>query len=844
MTAVAYDAVMAAHRRRVALGRWLAIAAWLIAVSSAAANDGCIDPTRLPELTLQLTIRNGSLAVDRTKSGLDLRGHEAQFLGRSEAQWQQELLDYADRVLASRGSLLRQLVLSTDAESTLPSAARIAEVDARLAEHALRNSGTARLVAQSLDWGDAQAVYPPWAKALDSQGLPWARGEGTLSAVWTRVARHAFVDGPLLGMDLREVDSELDQQRQQRRHRGILSFVVAPPFVADAEARKLRPMANPQQWERLRPGLADDVLAPFNGQLWHRDQLLSRLQDYMALRGVELKAWRRHDEQDVLCGVVVEESEPKGHPGVVPMRPRAGQTSGSGRVLLGSDPLPAAVYIVAGPTQRDLAMRVLYLLLPSEDFRRLRADPARYLEGVREDWLLKPDGSDRAEAWRMRVDEGPGRELRFAGMLMTRRALAERLQRLALLDYQARIDRVVDVIPARRSSENDRELARRREGFLIAEPVHVPLDAATPQPPGDKREGTLDVSELGDVAAPKPLAEAARVPSRRRHHLKLGVEHRSGKPLRGFGSFHRDGVSDDDTVAVEFGHNGQLQGSAAYERDFVGFDTIGRRLQLSARVYSDFSPDRVVEAQRADVRRTGAEVSGVIDLWRDWRDSFGQAEIGLSRQRNETFVRGTTTGDDVTWLRRVDLSLTLARSQPGTAAAAHDAVIVSTSLAQGDAGSFRRGSIALHRHQFIGFFDRLDLRFYARGVSSRAPPAEWPSFGGEESVRGLREDLATGRSLWALQSEWWMPVPWKTDNERLASLLRRQIALAAWVDTGAIHRPTTAIERRHTVIGLGLRYSQSDELTMRLDVARPVAGVAADQRRLRVLFTVSARPRL
>jgi hypothetical protein len=223
---------------------------------------------------------------------------------------------------------------------------------------------------------------------------------------------------------------------------------------------------------------------------------------------------------------------------------------------------------------------------------------------------------------------------------------------------------------------------------------------------------------------------------------------------------------------------------------------------------------------------------------------LGQAEVGLTRKRVETTGRDGKGSTDHSWMRSADLALTVSRSQPGTARSAHDAAVVLASFANADAGAYQRGSIALHHHSFIGFFDRVDLRLFARAVSQHAPASEWPSMGGEESVRGLHEDLATGRSLWALQAEWWTAVPGTPRDEKLASLLRRQLALAAWVDTGGIDRPTIAIGRRLTALGIGLRFNQSDELTMRLDLGRPVMGIPSDQRRLRLLFTVSVRPRL
>lgn len=363
---------------------WLCrLALALISASPAFAEDTCLRPEGLPELTVQLRIEQGKFAVDRAspKSRLDLKEFGVKFKDWSPAQLQTELFDYVDRSLAARGTVLRQLVLSTDAESVVPSPERIAEIDAGIAQRASVDAATRSLMSRTSPWDAALNELPQWSTELNQLGLPWAQGEGSVGEVWRRLALQAFGDGPLLSMDLREPSKQeikenptVLQARQRRQLMGVLSFVVSPPFDAD-DGSKLRPSENRVQWERLRSGFADDVLAPFDGQLWRRADMLRRAEDYMALRGVELRAWRRFDEQDVLCNVATAQDEPQGYPGIVLIRPGALQDKGAGKIIVSSDPLPAAVYVVAGADQLKLALRALYLLLPSSDFTRVRADP-------------------------------------------------------------------------------------------------------------------------------------------------------------------------------------------------------------------------------------------------------------------------------------------------------------------------------------------------------------------------------------------------------------------------------------------------------------------------------------
>jgi hemolysin activation/secretion protein len=119
-----------------------------------------------------------------------------------------------------------------------------------------------------------------------------------------------------------------------------------------------------------------------------------------------------------------------------------------------------------------------------------------------------------------------------------------------------------------------------------------------------------------------------------------------------------------------------------------------------------------------------------------------------------------------------------------------------------------------------------DLRALGDWSSEDTPWSQRPTLGGEESVRGYRLDAFVGRSVWALQTEVWLPVfrCIRLENEALDKLWRRNLHLAAFADVGGVQGTVDDSDGFKAGAGLGLRVDLSDEVTLRLDWAQALTG--------------------
>ena len=609
--------------------------------------------------------------------------------------------------------------------------------------------------------------------------------------------------------------------------------------------RPLVPSTNVAEWERLIPGLVAHVVQPRECKLWYRDRIIEPAQDYLEVRGISVQPLRhRHDEQETSALVLASPAKP-GVAGIAPEMPAFARENFGGRIHLAPDPLIEHVYVELDPADRATLHRVLYLLLPSSDLARVLDRPREYLCVAEALWKDPVPPSNRRPATvRLALAEGPGAALQFAGEFMTRRALADRLQRLGVIGYEARL-----------ALQRDEPAKRRTYASLIVAPLEGAAAAAVesvaaelpacPSLESRTREDVaaiepLSTTENADIVRPasdtaaKPLAASTE----RRHRLDLGAEYQAGKPLLATLEFSRIGLTKEDTWSVRLGQQSQASGAFAYSRDFFAFDTLRRRLQLSVRGFSDFTPDRSLAGSPADTRSGGGEVSGALDLWRDEAGSFSRLDLTLSD--HETEVTPTSAPASRSRIRLAQAAWQVAKSWQRTPASDHIDATLSLANGRADGRRFSKSGIDLAYHRFVGALTRWDLRVHARAVSNAAPATEWPAFGGDDSVRGYRADAASARQTWALQNEYWMPLPWAPESASLARVLRRSVALAFIADLGGLADSQSTLSGRKASVGAGLRYVYSDNVTMRLDWARPVGAVARDDRRNRLYFSVSS----
>jgi hypothetical protein len=156
----------------------------------------------------------------------------------------------------------------------------------------------------------------------------------------------------------------------------------------------------------------------------------------------------------------------------------------------------------------------------------------------------------------------------------------------------------------------------------------------------------------------------------------------------------------------------------------------------------------------------------------------------------------------------------------------------------GSEPSYRRLRFEAGYHQLLPAAVEADFRFHGGAASGSTPVFELPSFGGEESVRGFRADDALGRRLWALQSEFWIPLPRVGDpSSRTWEFLRRNVWLAPFYDSGGVFDRLAPTGGFRQGVGAGVRLSVQGAL-LALDWAYGSGRGASGDGRGRLYFTV------
>lgn len=826
---------------------------WLSLPAGAQDRAEAIAP---PVFSVQVELREGRVAVVQDSERIDWRDERARQVfeacGLGDDALRSELGAYLRAQFAARPRALEELL------DTRTHPARLRE----LALLAARDPATEQLWHGNLPWGAAAALTGQWSRARRSEGATLVSHDLALASVFSALHENnrALAEGPLLPI---VDDSDLTRVRQ-----GWMDFALAPPL----RDIKLRTTANVAQWQRLRGALAEHALEDQRCRLWFRPRIADALQDMLEVRGMATSTLLSAKDLKDSRALGTASTAAQEHANIRISRPHWGDTQAiapgqqpgvGGRILLEPDPLIAAVYL-RGPLAS--VQRALYLLLPSDDAARVRQDPRRYLCAAEAVWLPQ---DPRPPAVQLPLDDAmpgiQGSTLAIAGRYITRGVLAERAQRLAAIGYTARLAMFHErLAPDAAALKARGESPMQHLALLIVEPATPSdADAASAAAPADlpvcatprdapKARPECPVGESGEHCAPRaqaleaqpadpgaapatPRQQRARQPPR--NHLEAGAEWRAGRPLRWGGEYRRDGLTPGDQIVVGLGQQRQASGNLSYSGDFVGFAALGRRLQVTARVYSEFTPERAIDASLPDERQQGAALRGVLDLWRDRAGSFGQAEFGVARSR----ARLTGAGQDIDTpsTTLVDARIAFARSDEGTPASLHTEAQLGLARGRFDGAGFGKLSAEASAQGLVGRLDRWLVRAQWARLSGSAPRTEYLAFGGPDSVRGYREEQATGRRVWVVQAEYWRPLPWLPADEGLARLLRRSVAMALFADVGALAASPTGFAGTKSAAGLGLRWRYGSLLTLRLDVARPLGSVAHADRGTRLQFGVS-----
>jgi hypothetical protein len=462
----------------------------------------------------------------------------------------------------------------------------------------------------------------------------------------------------------------------------------------------------------------------------------------------------------------------------------------------------------------SLAQRIAYEALPERVFRAFRRKGRERMNVPLDEEATKRE-IDLSELVSDAENNPPG-STPFQLPPVDTSALAEIQQQLlplhhtaSLFDFkpnEALFDLVIDPTTAQQGAGSE------------ANPVLGTAETPPNAPETTARPGAAaDVQPSPVAAAATPNPKRSGNPPRQQQHNFLGggFEYRPGQGIRALGSYQRSDTLGVDVFGIELGGAGGGFSTAHYSRDYLFFDTLGRRLSLDLVGGSDFEQQRILDNVPTDERRTGGALR--FDL-EGFRDLAGQHLSFFLEARHET-VRLTAAEPEktprvetVTQLNTIDAGLAYSWRRTLTRHPAN--VRIESALRFGIGLSetepaFRRLRIAAHYHQSIAGPVEVESRLQSRTATEKTPVFELPSLGGEDSVRGFRTDESLGGRLWAWQSELWFPVLGSGAPSKFRDFVRRNVRLAALYDLGGAYRLaprlSAMLEGIRQGAGLGLR---------------------------------------
>jgi hypothetical protein len=312
-----------------------------------------------------------------------------------------------------------------------------------------------------------------------------------------------------------------------------------------------------------------------------------------------------------------------------------------------------------------------------------------------------------------------------------------------------------------------------------------------------------------------------------------GFDYHPGQSVRPVVVYRRSRLFGPGSLNLEAGgENDNPVGSGSVLLDFVGFGSLRRRLTLQAAYGTDYAVERQFDTVVADERRTSAN---------------GRAELELVRNRNGQLLTLVAEG------RRAAVSLAGAEAvdlttfeggakylvdRPGEAFSFRLAVSPLIRVGAANGASYARYGVGLAFHQLTRGTVEFDLSATAGHTTGDTPLFEWLSLGGPESVRGFRRDDVVARTLWNVQPEVWVPVPWTASATAGPGLfLRRNARIALFTDVGAAWTTLGDFSGFKAGPGLGLRVTQGPAV-LKLDWARPLGTAVTSAPWGRFYFTV------
>jgi hypothetical protein len=594
---------------------------------------------------------------------------------------------------------------------------------------------------------------------------------------------------------------------------GRLDFVVRPP-IQDRQIKAcekpdgdcvivLQTNAGAFEGQVSRGAMARS-LEPLRGEVWDLDRIHRQLGDVLALAGFPTTAPGSASE----LGAVT----------------LAGAETGV-KVMVDGPAAVSTIQFAFKPggdpaAERDQMLKVLYLLLAEADFRKLKAHP---------DWLPPSDGQfasgDPARFYILRFPDGPAQ-----GALSTpySNAMRRRLTAITPLGFQAGI--FIDGAPP------DAGAGVTWVRFQI-----MPSSDTEQGSNGDKPAAAPSATPAASQpAASKPTP----VPGAPRHSLKVGGGAQPHRPAEAFVEYAQSQLVGDDAVTLHAGVRGKPIIRVRYDKDFLGFAGLVRRLTVSLQGASDYTPGVPDGAVRADERRSGGGVTATLELFRDLggqalrlSGAFGYEDVSLDAPAGapadtEEHISHMTLGASYAFASDA-LNVPAVSLEPSLTAA----------WGGGSTPTNWKGSLSGVVHDAFESFFEFDARLAVDWASGRTPLTELPRLGGEESLRGLRPDAAAAKFAWSAQNEIWIPLRF-TDRfgPAVDTPLRNGLKLAAFVDVGGVSDNLQGLPSFNAGVGLGLRYKLQQNAALRLDWAHRLTRAPRGMADQAVYFSIVLLP--
>jgi hypothetical protein len=318
-----------------------------------------------------------------------------------------------------------------------------------------------------------------------------------------------------------------------------------------------------------------------------------------------------------------------------------------------------------------------------------------------------------------------------------------------------------------------------------------------------------------------------------------GLQYRPQQGVRGTGRVSLENVGGPQSFRLSAGGTqAGAAGSLEYNRDFLFFSSLQRRLNISAQGGTDSEFQRILLGVETNERRWSATARANLE----WiPDRTGKALSFWSEVERTTIVlkqsdipdesvefAALNAGTRFSWRTQNAFTERLVSFSPRV----HTALPVTKGFA-----SFTIFSASTSFIQTFGsgFEARVDAA--AAAGTADTPLAEQPTLGGADTVRGFRSDDAIGLTVWHAQNELWFSLPF-SEQSGLSGWARRNLRPAAFMDVGAIYREAQGTPGLRYGAGGGLRIQATPGVFLKVDYGYGF-GVPLQEHRGRIYFGVS-----